>query len=183
MFKVGINILKEIQDKCQKGFNLIENIKKKNYHFQSKKEELLVTHLFERLFEMNPEKRISLSELTDYPLFHLKDDSNSSTTEEGSDNKAVQWEVNHINYLYSILKAVETQQCLSDSLLLAYKFYINKAIVYFLSKDQIKHFLNDEDSDEKLVHKVKALKKYAYEQLERHYHLLKDTYKKLAPQF
>jgi hypothetical protein len=49
------------------------------------------------------------------------------------------------------VRQVENQNILSPFLLLAFKFYINKVLLYFLNKDLIKNYRKDKDGHPKLL--------------------------------
>lgn len=71
----GINILNDIQAKCQQGFNLIQNIQKNKspVSFKSKKQEVLWSDLFSRIFVIDPKNRICLNDLKNHLILKKKD--------------------------------------------------------------------------------------------------------------
>lgn len=67
-----------------------------------------------------------------------------TTNDEDSDELTVEWEIKRIQYLQNIIQTIEDNKFLSDFLLAAYKFYMNKALLYFLNNDSLKNFRKDE---------------------------------------
>lgn len=61
----------DIHNKCKGGYKLIENIKQKNV-FKNKKEEALLCDLFQRIFEIDREKRLNILSLREHPALKGK---------------------------------------------------------------------------------------------------------------
>lgn len=56
-----------------------------------------------------------------------------------------------MRFIQKIAKQVETCNFLSPFLLLAFKFYIHKVVLYLLNKDSIKNYRKDKDGHPKLL--------------------------------
>ena len=62
----GIDILDEIKTRCTSGYKLNDLLKVKG--LKNKKEEALLLDFFERIFEMEPQKRITMNEILSHDL-------------------------------------------------------------------------------------------------------------------
>lgn len=80
MIDIGINILDDIYNKCKGGYKLLENIKQKNI-FKNKKEETVLSDLFQKIFEIDREKRLNIGTLREHPALKGKATEEESTTE------------------------------------------------------------------------------------------------------
>ena len=80
MIDIGINILDDIYNKCKGGYKLLENIKQKTI-FKNKKEEAILSDLFQKIFEIDREKRLNIATLRDHPALKGKVTEEESTTE------------------------------------------------------------------------------------------------------
>jgi hypothetical protein len=70
----------------------------------------------------------------------------------GSEARAViEWEINQMRFIQKIAKQVEVCNFLSPFLLLAFKFYIHKVLLYLLNKETIKNYRKDKDGHPKLL--------------------------------
>lgn len=56
-----------------------------------------------------------------------------------------------MRFIQKIAKQVETCNFLTPFLLLSFKFYINKVVLYFLNKETIKNYRKDKDGHPKLL--------------------------------
>jgi len=56
-----------------------------------------------------------------------------------------------MRFIQKIAKQVEACNFLTPFLLLGFKFYINKVVLYFLNKDTIKNYRKDKDGHPKLL--------------------------------
>lgn len=151
----GINILDDIHSKCKGGFRLAEHVKSRGI-FRGKREEAALSDLFLRVFEVDKAKRVAIAALREHPALRGKLAEEESTEEEAlneiSENtQAIEWELNQIRFIQKIVRQVETQNILSTFLLLAFKFYVNKALLYLLNKDCIRNYRRDKDSHPKLI--------------------------------
>lgn len=108
MLDSGINILDDIYSKCKGGYKLIENIKQKA-SFKNKKEESALCDLFQKIFEIDRDKRPNISALREHPALRSKVAEEESTTEEDALNEntqAVEWELNQIRFVQKIVRQV-----------------------------------------------------------------------------
>jgi hypothetical protein len=169
-------MLDDIYSKCKGGFKLAENIKPKNY-FKTKKEEIALTDLFQKIFEIDMSKRIGIASLKEHPALRGKvlEEESSSTTEEDENTQAIEWELNQIRFIQKILRQVETQNVLSTFLLLAFKFYVNKVLLYFINKDVIRNYRKDKDGHPKLLKILGEVEADLGVKLTRLYQQLKET--------
>ena len=138
--------------KCKGGFRFGEYVKGKGF-WRSRKEEVLLNDFFARVFEVEVEKRISVGGLREHGLLRCKGGEEESTEEEASSELAVavEWEINQIRFVQKIARQVESCGFLSPFLLLAFKFYINKVILFLLQKDLLKNYRRDKDGHPKLL--------------------------------
>lgn len=74
----GINLLDDIIVKCKSGFRLNDNIKSKTM-FKSRKEEVLLNDLFMKIFEIDVEKRITVSAIREHVALRGKVTEEEST--------------------------------------------------------------------------------------------------------
>lgn len=104
---------------------------------------------------MDTNKRITITALREHPALKGKvGDEEPSTGEEDSVNEnalAIEWEINQMRFIQKIARQVEAQGFLSNFLLLGYKFYINKVLLYFINKDCIRNYRKDKDGHPKLL--------------------------------
>jgi len=56
-----------------------------------------------------------------------------------------------MRFIQKIAKQIEAFNFLTPFLLLSFKFYINKVVLYFLNKDTIKNYRKDKDGHPKLL--------------------------------
>jgi len=74
----GINLLDDIIVKCKSGFRLNDNIKNKTM-FKSRKEEVLLNDLFMKIFEIDVEKRITVTAIREHVALRNKVAEEEST--------------------------------------------------------------------------------------------------------
>jgi len=74
----GINLLDDIIVKCKSGFRFNDNIKSKTM-FKSRKEEVLLNDLFMKIFEIDVEKRITVSTIREHVALRGKVTEEEST--------------------------------------------------------------------------------------------------------
>lgn len=72
------------------------------------------------------------------------------------------------------MRQVETQNILSTFLLLAFKFYVNKVLLYLLNKDSIRNYRKDKDSHPKLIKILAEVEADLGVKLDRLYQQLKE---------
>lgn len=72
------------------------------------------------------------------------------------------------------MRQVETQNILSTFLLLAFKFYVNKVLLYLLNKDSIRNYRKDKDSHPKLIKILAEIEADLGVKLDRLYQQLKE---------
>lgn len=72
------------------------------------------------------------------------------------------------------MRQVETQNILSTFLLLAYKFYVNKVLLYLLNKDSIRNYRKDKESHPKLIKILAEVEADLGVKLDRLYQQLKE---------
>ena len=149
----GINILDDIHAKCKGGFRLADHLKGRSL-FRSKREENALSDLFQRVFEVDRARRATIPVLRDHPALRSKPSEEEATTEEeamSESTQAVEWELNQIRFVQKVMREVEAHNFLSPFLLLAFKFYIHKVLLYFLNRELLRNYRADKDGHPKLL--------------------------------
>jgi hypothetical protein len=72
-----------------------------------------------------------------------------------------------MRFIQKITKQVETCSFLTPFLLLAFKFYINKVVMYLLNKETVKNYKKDKDGHPKLLKILTELESDVQVKLER----------------
>jgi hypothetical protein len=96
----------------------------------------------------------------------------STTTEEEQDEKAIEWELARVQFIQRIVESASSYNFLSFYLSTAFKFYINKVLLYFLSRETIESYKHYEDRNPKLVAQILENELRVKDQLNIQYTLL-----------
>jgi len=129
----------------------------------------LLNDLFLRIFEMNAEKRITINNMKEHAVLRNKMTEDESTEEENSNeiSSAIEWEINQMKFIQKIMRQVETNSFLTPSLLLCFKFYINKMVLCMLNKDSIKNYRKDKEGHPKLLKVISDMESDILVKMER----------------
>jgi hypothetical protein len=79
-----------------------------------------------------------------------------------------------MRFIQKISREVETSNFLSPFLLLAYKFYVNKMILFLLNKDLVRNYRKDKEGHPKLLKVLADMESDVVVKMERLIQQLKD---------
>lgn len=134
--------------------------------------------MFARTFQPEPRQRISIADLKCHPALKIRPAEEDPSTEEEAVSEqgvAVEWEVNHMRFIQKISKQIEQQGFMQGGLLLGFRFYINKVLLYLLNKESIRNYRKDKEGHPKLLKILKEMEGDLGIKLERLLGQLKET--------
>lgn len=123
------------------------------------------------------QKRITISPLKEHPALKGKNAEEQSTEQDdltSETSQLVEWEMNQIRFVQKIAKQVENHKFLSSFLHLAFRFYINKVLLYLINKDIVQNYLKDKQGHPKLLKMIKDTEADLCVKLERTLQQMKE---------
>lgn len=127
---------------------------------------------------MSPAQRISIRELRGSELFRREEMVEESTGVEEEQDEAVEWELARVRFIQRIVEAVATLHFLTPFLDTAFRFYINKVLLYFLTRETLQAYHTYDDHNPTLqaqladLHRTVTLQlAFQYQQLVSSHHL------------
>jgi hypothetical protein len=97
---------------------------------------------------------------------------NTTSTTEEEEEPMLEWECARVQFVQRVVESVVAYNFLSFWLITAFKFYINKALLYFLNRPEAKLLREAEGGNSKLEHQVSQLEVKILDQLKIQYSLL-----------
>ena len=107
--------------------------------------------------------------MKEHAILRNKMAEEESTEEETSNENAsaIEWEINQMKFIQKIARQVEMNSFLTPSLLLCFKFYINKMVLCMLNKDSIKNYRKDKEGHPKLLKVISEMESDVLVKMER----------------